>query len=97
MVYRGGAGHGTNIKEDADVMLEYGPECVEEPAMGVYLLLVFWTGTTSFSAVSNLREDLGGVLVDVSRHVFLANLGLGDAFLRAVYGSDDAERSRVDL
>ncbi len=43
--------------------------------------------------------DLGGVLVDVGRprHVFLADLGLGNAFLIAAHGSDDTERSRVDL
>jgi hypothetical protein len=40
MINRGRAGLGTNVKKDADVGLENGTEGVEEPTMGVDLLLI---------------------------------------------------------
>lgn len=41
MIDRRRAGHGADVEEDADVGLEDGSEGVEEPAVGVDLLLVF--------------------------------------------------------
>jgi hypothetical protein len=40
MVNRSGSGLGTNVKKDADVGLENGTKGVEEPTMGVDLLLI---------------------------------------------------------
>ena len=41
MIDRAGTRHGTDIEEDANVRLENRAKCVEEPAMGVDLLLIF--------------------------------------------------------
>jgi hypothetical protein len=60
-----------------------------------------WTGTTPFSEPSIFEGrsdgDLGGVLVDMSSHLSLADLGLCNAFLVASHGSDDTERPGVHL
>lgn len=52
MVDGRGAGHGADVEEDADVGLEDGSEGVEEPAVGVYLFLVFF-----FEAEDDLDGD----------------------------------------
>ena len=41
MVYRRGAGHGTDVKEDAEIGLEDGSDSTEEPTVRVNLLLIF--------------------------------------------------------
>jgi hypothetical protein len=40
MVERGRAWHGTDIEKDADIGFEHWPKCVENPSMGIDLLLV---------------------------------------------------------
>lgn len=52
MINGGRTGHGADVEEDADVGLEDGPEGVEEPAVGVYLFLVFF-----FEAEDDLDGD----------------------------------------
>lgn len=52
MVNRRGPGHGADVEEDANVGLEDGAEGVEEPAVGVYLFLVFF-----FEAEDDLDGD----------------------------------------
>lgn len=48
VIYGRGTGHGTNIEEHTDIGLEDWAERIEEPSMGVDLLLVFLLETENY-------------------------------------------------
>ena len=98
----------TRIDENTDVRVQDTAKGLEEPPVGVDLLLVLLLEAEEHLHGLLLRAqldhvlldrdaNLGGVLVDVGRHVLAVDLLLCNAILVHSHTCQNSSRSRVDL
>jgi hypothetical protein len=99
---------GTRVDEHADVGLQHATKGLEEPTMGVDLLLVLLLqaeehlhglllGNQLDDVVLDHHADLSGVFVNVGRDVLAVDLLLGDTLLVHTHTREKSPRTGVDL
>lgn len=102
------AGLGPDVEQNAHVGAEGLAKGVEEPAMGIEFLLVFFLeaennlarhdallGALEFEI--GIQRDLGGVFVHVGRHLARVDQILGDAVLIDAHGGESVQGSGMDF
>jgi hypothetical protein len=108
MVERLGSRFGSNVEQNANIGVQRPAESIEEPTMRVQLLLIALFQAEDHLAGHNallgaleleigIQGDLCRVLVDVGCDLFLVDVVLRNALLKAAHGSDRVQCSRMDL
>lgn len=96
---------GSDVEENADIGFDERPKGIEEPAMGIKLLLVLFfeaeedlNGACTSGDFSCVRDDdLGSILKDVSGDVLAVDRVFGNTLLIAPHQVDHFECTLIDF